>query len=227
MSVISRSARGQDISVRELSVKLAHLHNQLHVRTWRRDLAAAWVVMVVLSLVSLPVFKTLEQWSIGDTSWFMYITITGVGLGDIIITTTPAVAYWFFFVFITIGTEYIFVCSIFVVFGDLHRRLMWWLAERWGISDGATIINRDENSDVTSSIYSVSYSVGPPEEYTYTISSLLQAMQTSDVADTSGSRVSMDPPVFQAAEPPEEGCVAPDREECDFAPCQPEPSPVA
>jgi len=177
MAFVSCSAKGQDISVRELSVNLARLYNDLRVRTWRRDLAAAWMIMAILFLVSIPVFATLEQWSVGNASWFMYITVSGIGLGDLVVTTTPAVAYWFFFVFITIGTQYIFVCSVFVVFGDLHRRIMGWLADRWGLSDGAaTVINRDVESDVTSSLYSV----GLPEDHTFTVTSFLQCGLSGD-----------------------------------------------
>jgi len=175
MEALSRNARWQAVLVSDVSISFARLHRGLLMWQRIRDFVGAAGSVLLFCSVSLPVFVVLEGWSFGDTAWFMYITITCIGLGDFAVQSGSATAYWFFFVLMTIGMEYLLVSATYVLLCDAGHRLFATVSQFF--SRKAQPESNALRAEALAELGGLTSAL--PEEHTVTITSLLHFMRQS------------------------------------------------
>mmetsp|Transcript_126435 Transcript_126435/g.219103 ORF Transcript_126435/g.219103 Transcript_126435/m.219103 type:complete len:95 (-) Transcript_126435:146-430(-) len=78
--------------------------------------------LFVMIGVSMPVYICLEGWNGTQTAWFIFNTITTIGMGDFIPASTFGEIWLYIMCFLTVGLATIIITCLSVIIPDaLHR----------------------------------------------------------------------------------------------------------
>eukprot|EP00668_Euglena_longa_P017619 GGOE01022043.1.p1 GENE.GGOE01022043.1~~GGOE01022043.1.p1 ORF type:complete len:533 (+),score=143.45 GGOE01022043.1:1007-2605(+) len=150
LSWLVKGSKNMQIHPRDLSVNLAQAHHQLLMRQELQNFVGGLVTLLLLLLLSLPVYMSFEPWTAGEAAWFMYITITGIGLGDYVLSSGTAIFYWFFFVLVTVGGGFLLINGAIAVYRDVHMRLVIWYTRNFFSESDRTVRREDSISGSSS-----------------------------------------------------------------------------
>eukprot|EP00667_Euglena_gracilis_P002433 EG_transcript_2432 len=143
LSWLVQGSKNMQIHPRDLSVNLAQAYHRLLVRKELLNFLGGLLTLAVLLVVSLPVYMAFESWTIGEAAWFMYITITGIGLGDYVLSNGTAIFYWFFFVLVTVGGGFLLINGAITLYRDMHMKFMIWFTLHWATGSDRTVRQDD------------------------------------------------------------------------------------
>ena len=78
-----------------------------------------WIIFICWIFISGGVFSGLEPgWSYLDAVYFAFISMTGIGYGDLMVTQPWAIEYWHYFLFTTVAFFAIFLNGIGTLFKE-------------------------------------------------------------------------------------------------------------
>ena len=96
-----------------MAQKLTVIHEKQVITELRNKAIFAMLLLLSMNLVSVYVYEKLEKWDFVDALYFSTATMTTVGYGDIVPTTSEGRLFTVVYIWFSVGFAFYFLTTLF------------------------------------------------------------------------------------------------------------------